>query len=105
MENNFNSIPFLAAGGYSSSTATVAGVLNPWPSVIAPVTGCGVLRSIREHCDQWHGPGGIKLNFIATPDFRPRVEGHKGVFSRQLHGQHAVHGANLASRLGYAGCS
>jgi len=43
VENNFNSIPFLACGGYSSSgipggTSTLAGILNPWPSNIAPNT-------------------------------------------------------------------
>jgi hypothetical protein len=47
VENNFNAIPFLACGGYSSSgigfispaTATVApGPLHPWPSNIAPNT-------------------------------------------------------------------
>jgi K319L-like, PKD domain len=31
-ENNFNSIPFLAYGGYQSITGVQAGVLNPWPS-------------------------------------------------------------------------
>jgi hypothetical protein len=37
-ENNFNTIPFLAQGGYSSTTGTLAGQLNPWPSNIVPVT-------------------------------------------------------------------
>ena len=41
VENNFNTIPFLTCGGYSSSgipggTSTLAGTLNPWPSNIAP---------------------------------------------------------------------
>jgi hypothetical protein len=36
VENNFNSINFLASGGYSSSTGVVAGVLNPWPSNVNP---------------------------------------------------------------------
>jgi hypothetical protein len=40
VENSFNSIPFLNAGGYSSSTGVIAGVLNPWPSATAPVSGC-----------------------------------------------------------------
>ncbi|MGZ4842184.1 MAG: hypothetical protein ACXV5J_10580, partial [Candidatus Angelobacter sp.] len=36
VENNFNSIPFLSAGGYTSSTGTLVGVLNPWPSNTPP---------------------------------------------------------------------
>ena len=32
IENNFNTMDFLARGGYSSSTGVVVGVLNPWPS-------------------------------------------------------------------------
>jgi hypothetical protein len=35
-ENNFNTIPFLAAGGYASGTGVIAGVLNPWPSNVIP---------------------------------------------------------------------
>ncbi len=42
-ENNFNSIPFLAYGGYSSLTGVQAGVLSPWPSsVAAPAVVCAV---------------------------------------------------------------
>ena len=40
-ENNFNSIQFLAFGGYQSITGVQAGVLNPWPSSApAPVAVC-----------------------------------------------------------------
>ncbi|GAA1901960.1 PKD domain-containing protein [Lapillicoccus jejuensis] len=35
-ENNFNTIPFLAYGGYTSVTGTLAGVLGPWPSSVPP---------------------------------------------------------------------
>src|SRR4051812_45063054 len=35
-ENNFNTIPFLANGGYSSLTRVIAGVLHPWPSSVSP---------------------------------------------------------------------
>jgi hypothetical protein len=35
-ENNFNTIPFLAYGGYQSLTGVQAGVLSPWPSDVAP---------------------------------------------------------------------
>ncbi len=40
-ENNFNTIPFLAFGGYQSLTGVQAGVLNPWPSSVpAPAFVC-----------------------------------------------------------------
>ena len=35
-ENNFNTITFLAYGGYQSITGVQAGVLTPWPSNVAP---------------------------------------------------------------------
>jgi len=34
--NNFEAMDFLACGGYSSSTGTLAGQLNPWPGAAAP---------------------------------------------------------------------
>jgi hypothetical protein len=40
VENNFNSIPFLAQGGYTSSAGTLVGQLNPWPSNIVPPPFC-----------------------------------------------------------------
>ncbi|HEX7287606.1 MAG TPA: hypothetical protein VF532_15565 [Candidatus Angelobacter sp.] len=40
VENNFNSIPFLAQGGYTSSAGTLVGQLNPWPSNIVPAPFC-----------------------------------------------------------------
>jgi hypothetical protein len=36
VENNFNSIPFLSSGGYTSSAGTLVSVLNPWPSSTPP---------------------------------------------------------------------
>jgi hypothetical protein len=39
-ENNFNTMTFLTSGGYSSLTGIVAGVLNPWPSNVAPPPPC-----------------------------------------------------------------
>jgi hypothetical protein len=40
-ENTFNSLDFLAYGGYASFTGVQAGVLNPWPSnVPAPARVC-----------------------------------------------------------------
>ncbi|MBZ5508283.1 MAG: hypothetical protein LAO78_22720 [Acidobacteriia bacterium] len=38
-ENNFNTINFLAHGGYTSAAGTLVGTLNPWPS-INPVVIC-----------------------------------------------------------------
>ena len=42
-ENNFNTIPFLAQGGYSSSAGTLVGQLNPWPSNVVPVITCATV--------------------------------------------------------------
>ena len=39
-ENNFNTIDFLAQGGYSSSAGTLVGQLNPWPSSAVPTITC-----------------------------------------------------------------
>jgi len=38
--NNFENIPFLAQGGYSSLTGVVAGQLNPWPGLFVPPPPC-----------------------------------------------------------------
>jgi hypothetical protein len=40
VENNFNSIQFLAQGGYTSVMGTLAGQLNPWPSNVVPAPAC-----------------------------------------------------------------
>lgn len=40
VENNFNTIPFLAQGGYTSSAGTLVGQLNPWPSAVTPAPFC-----------------------------------------------------------------
>jgi len=40
VENNFNALDFLAKGGYTSTTGTLAGVLSPWPSNVVPSTAC-----------------------------------------------------------------
>ncbi|MBZ5537775.1 MAG: hypothetical protein LAO31_17610 [Acidobacteriia bacterium] len=38
---NFEAIPFLACGGYTSSAGTLAGQLNPWPGAAVPsLAGC-----------------------------------------------------------------
>jgi hypothetical protein len=50
VENNFNTMPFLACGGYTSAgdpsanppvAGTLAGVLNPWPSIVQPSACAG----------------------------------------------------------------
>jgi hypothetical protein len=40
VENNFNTIAFLAQGGYASALGTLVGQLNPWPSNIVPTPAC-----------------------------------------------------------------
>ena len=40
VENNFNTILFLARGGYSSAAGTRAAQLNPWPSSVLPGGAC-----------------------------------------------------------------
>jgi hypothetical protein len=42
-ENNFNTIPFLTGGGYTSSAGTLVGQLNPWPSNVTVNPPCTVL--------------------------------------------------------------
>lgn len=39
-ENNFNTMDFLAQGGYSSALGTLVGQLNPWPSNVVPAITC-----------------------------------------------------------------
>jgi len=40
VENTFNSMPFLAQGGYTSAAGTLVGQLNPWPSDVVPAQFC-----------------------------------------------------------------
>jgi len=46
VENNFNTMPFLACGGYASSANTLAGVLSPWPSNSAPAACAGSCQPV-----------------------------------------------------------
>ncbi len=39
-ENNFNTMPFLAQGGYTSSAGTIVAQLDPWPSDVIPNITC-----------------------------------------------------------------
>jgi hypothetical protein len=67
-ENNFNTMPFLAAGGYTSSAGTQVGVLNPWPSNIPPPPPpCTVLPAANAGGPYTVATGGtITLNGSAT---------------------------------------
>ncbi len=38
--NNFNTIPFLTDGGYTTGGGTIVHQLNPWPDTIIPQGGC-----------------------------------------------------------------
>jgi hypothetical protein len=40
VENNFQSMPFLAQGGYASALGTMAGQLFPWPGSSVPAAAC-----------------------------------------------------------------
>jgi hypothetical protein len=40
VENNFNTIDFLAQGGYTSAAGTLVGQLDPWPSNSIPAITC-----------------------------------------------------------------
>jgi hypothetical protein len=44
--NNFEAIPFLACGGYTSAGGTIAGQLNPWPGAVAPTCAGGLIAPV-----------------------------------------------------------
>jgi hypothetical protein len=44
--NNFEAIPFLACGGYTSAGGTIAGQLNPWPGAVAPTCAGGLTAPV-----------------------------------------------------------
>jgi hypothetical protein len=44
--NNFETIPFLACGGYASSAGTLAAQLNPWPGSVAPTCAGAVTAPV-----------------------------------------------------------
>lgn len=72
VENNFNSIDFLAKGGYTSSTGTLAGVLNPWPSNVVPIQPCTTLPVAVPGGPYTTSSGGsITLNGSATTSDTP----------------------------------
>jgi hypothetical protein len=73
VENNFNSIPFLSSGGYTSAAGTLAGVLNPWPSNVPPPPPvCTVLPVSNTGGPYTVASGGsITLNGTATTQDTP----------------------------------
>jgi hypothetical protein len=72
VENNFNSIDFLAKGGYTSSAGTLVGVLNPWPSNVVPVQPCAVQPIAVPGGPYTAASGGsITLNGSATTSDNP----------------------------------
>jgi hypothetical protein len=67
-ENNFNTIPFLAFGGYASLTGVQAGVLSPWPSnVPAPAFVCAT-PTINGAPYAVANGGSLKLSGSVTPN-------------------------------------
>jgi hypothetical protein len=61
VENNFNSMPFLAQGGYSSSAGTLVGQLNPWPSNVVPAPYCAPPSAVSAGGPYTVGSGGTIL--------------------------------------------
>lgn len=69
-ENNFNTMPFLAAGGYTSAGGTIVGQLNPWPSNVVVVQSCTTLPTANAGGSYTVASGGsVTLNGSgAAPD-------------------------------------
>jgi hypothetical protein len=65
-ENNFNTIDFLAQGGYSSSVGTLVGQLNPWPSNVVPAITCATASANAGGPYAVNSGGTIPLNGGAT---------------------------------------
>jgi hypothetical protein len=72
VENNFNSIDFLAKGGYTSSAGTIVGILNPWPSNVIPLQPC-TIPPVAVTGGPYTAPSGgsITLNGSATTTDSP----------------------------------
>ncbi|HEX6828688.1 MAG TPA: hypothetical protein VF104_06885, partial [Burkholderiales bacterium] len=64
---NFESMPFLANGGYSSSAGTVAGQLSPWPGSPTPPSSCQAPAATASAVPTTVGSGGtVTLSATAT---------------------------------------
>ena len=66
--NNFNTLDFLAKGGYTSSAGTLVGVLNPWPNDIAPQGTCNTAVAFAGGPYTVASAGTVTLNGSATGD-------------------------------------
>jgi hypothetical protein len=64
--NNFETIPFLALGGYSSSTGVLAGQLAPWPGKQAPGLCAGPVASAGSAFSVASGAKGVPLSGSAS---------------------------------------
>jgi hypothetical protein len=67
-ENNFNTIDFMAFGGYGSFTGVQAGVLNPWPSNVAPPARVCATATINGAPFTVANGGSIQLSGSANAD-------------------------------------
>ena len=66
-ENNFNTLNFLAYGGYQSVTGAQAGVLNPWPSNVVPAPFVCAVPSLNGQPYSVANGGSIQLSGGITP--------------------------------------
>ena len=95
--NNFETIAFLAQGGYTSAAGTLVGQLNPWPGASAPTPACqppvasagnpfsvasGALATLAGSATgtapitfAWTAPAGVTLSdpTVASPTFTAPV--------------------------------
>jgi hypothetical protein len=73
--NNFESIPFLACGGYTSAGGTIAAGLNPWPGALAPVcAGALTVPVANAGVDQTAASGAsVSMTGTATGNPAPTV--------------------------------
>ncbi len=68
VSNNFNTLDFLAKGGYTSSAGTLVGVLNPWPNDISPQGACNTAAAFAGGPYTVASAGTVTLNGSATGD-------------------------------------
>ena len=67
VENNFNTLDFLAKGGYTSSSGVIATArLNPWPSNVIPAAACTPPAANAGGAYNVAAGGSVTLNGSAT---------------------------------------
>lgn len=64
--NNFESIPFLACGGYISAGGTLAGPLSPWPGAVPPTCTSSLPVANAGPVQNVTGGAAVTLNGSAT---------------------------------------